>query len=135
MKASVEVIKVYFGNLLVDEDRGKVEKEFAKFELGIHFIGTVFFSNCNKNACIFLLIYIHAVLMMQIIIINCSQLLMIWAYFIMIIRIPYTTIVNAAGHFKQTQKYSIIEVLINVVISFWAVAKLGLIGITIGTTV
>ena len=60
-------------------------------------------------------------------------MLMIWAYFIMIIRIPYTTIVNAAGHFKQTQKYSIIEVLINVVISFWAVAKLGLIGITIGT--
>lgn len=124
--------KSYFGNLLVDEDRGKVEKEFAKFELGIHFIGTIFLATATKMLVYFIDIYTRGV--------NDANynnklfaMLMIWAYFIMIIRIPYTTIVNAAGHFKQTQKYSIIEVLINVVISFCAVAKLGLIGITIGT--
>lgn len=50
-------------------------------------------------------------------------------------RIPYQTVVYAAGHFKQTRNGSIIEVILNIVISIVLVIKIGLTGVAIGTLV
>lgn len=50
-------------------------------------------------------------------------------------RVPYQTIVRAAGHYKQTKIYAIIEALLNLVISFSLIPFLGLIGAVIGTLV
>lgn len=50
-------------------------------------------------------------------------------------RIPYQTIVYAAGHFKQTRNGSIVEVILNLSISIILVIKIGLIGVAIGTLV
>ena len=61
------------------------------------------------------------------------SIMIILSYYFMMIRIPYTTIINAAGHFKQTQRHNIIEILINVIFSVFLVKKMGLTGVAIGT--
>lgn len=48
-------------------------------------------------------------------------------------RIPYQTIVEAAGHFKQTRNGAIIEAGLNIIISLILISKFGLIGVAIGT--
>lgn len=48
-------------------------------------------------------------------------------------RLPYYILVNAAGHYKQTQMSAIIEAAINVIVSVVLVFKLGLVGVAVGT--
>ena len=48
-------------------------------------------------------------------------------------RIPYSTLVLAAGHFKETQNSAILETVINVVLSIVLVRYLSLVGVVIGT--
>lgn len=48
-------------------------------------------------------------------------------------RFPYTMLVNAAGHFKQTRNGAILEAIINITISIVLASKLGIIGVMIGT--
>lgn len=50
-------------------------------------------------------------------------------------RIPYQTIVEAVGHFKQTRNGAIFEAVLNIVISLMAVNKWGIIGVAFGTLV
>ncbi len=51
------------------------------------------------------------------------------------IRLPYNTMVLAAGHYKQTQTSAIVEAVINIVLSIVTVQKFGLYGVAIGTLV
>ena len=48
-------------------------------------------------------------------------------------RLPYNTLIKAAGHFKQTQDSAIIEAVLNIVLSVLLVIKFGLIGVAVGT--
>ncbi len=50
-------------------------------------------------------------------------------------RCPYSVVIHAAGHFKQTQKSAVIETVINIILSVLLVMKYGLIGVAIGTIV
>ena len=51
------------------------------------------------------------------------------------IRLPYSSVTLAAGHFKETQKGAWIEVFSNLIISIVLVFKFGMIGVAIGTLV
>ena len=51
------------------------------------------------------------------------------------LRIPYNTMILAAGHYKQTQSNYIIAASINVIVSIVTVKAFGLIGVAIGTLV
>ena len=62
-------------------------------------------------------------------------ILIVLAYSIVILRSPYTTLINAAGHFKQTQKHCLIEVMLNIILSFSLVKMCGITGVAIGTLV
>ncbi len=48
-------------------------------------------------------------------------------------RVPMMSTINYAGHFKQTQKSSVIETIINVTVSLSCVYFLGIYGVLIGT--
>lgn len=48
-------------------------------------------------------------------------------------RIPYSLLVKAVGHYKETQNSALIEMFINIIISVVTVFKFGLIGVTLGT--
>ncbi len=49
------------------------------------------------------------------------------------LRLPTQTLVNAAGHFRQTQWHAVIEGAINIAISLALVRPMGIIGVLIGT--
>ena len=51
------------------------------------------------------------------------------------IRIPYGSIISAAGHYKETRTGAILEVCLNLVISILLVKPLGISGVAIGTFV
>ncbi len=51
------------------------------------------------------------------------------------IRLPYNHLLLASGHFKQTQHYYIIAVVLNLTLSIASVKRFGLIGVTVGTIV
>lgn len=51
------------------------------------------------------------------------------------IRIPYHTLVNSTGQFKETKHLAIQEAIVNVVISLVFVYRLGLAGVALGTAV
>ena len=55
---------------------------------------------------------------------------MVWA-----IRLPYSSITLAAGHFKETKVGAWVEALTNLILSIILVFKFGIIGVTIGTLV
>ena len=57
------------------------------------------------------------------------------AEFMWAIRLPYSGITLAAGHFKQTNKGAWVEVFTNLIISIALVFKFGMIGVAIGTLV
>lgn len=61
--------------------------------------------------------------------------LMCLAMAVYTIRLPYSQMVLAVGHFKQTQNSAIIEAVLNLLISIVVVSKYGLIGVAIGTIV
>lgn len=126
--------KSFFGNILTHKNNEETMKQFDEFEILIHMLGTVFLAGSIKMLAPFIEIYTKGV--------NDADynqklfgILITIAYFIMIIRIPYTTIVNSAGHFRETQKYSIVEVILNLMLSFILVYHFGLIGVAIGTII
>lgn len=57
------------------------------------------------------------------------------AEFLWCIRIPYQSVVLAAGRFKETRNGAIAEPLINIVVSVILVFKVGIVGVAIGTLV
>ena len=63
------------------------------------------------------------------------SILIVAAFAALCIRSVYTTIIFAAGHFKQTQMGSIISAVINIVVSVTVVSKYGLVGVATGTLI
>ena len=61
--------------------------------------------------------------------------LIILAGFISAIRLPYSSITLAAGHFKETQKGAWIEVIVNICLSIILVIRYGIVGVTVGTLI
>ena len=61
--------------------------------------------------------------------------LLVLSEFMWAIRLPYSSITLAAGHFKETKKGAWIEVITNIVLSIILVFKYGIIGVAIGTLV
>lgn len=55
--------------------------------------------------------------------------------FVWAIRLPYSSITLAAGHFKETKKGAWVEAILNITISVIFVNKFGLIGVAIGTLI
>lgn len=61
--------------------------------------------------------------------------LLVISQFAWAIRLPYSTLTLAAGHFKETKKGAWIEAGVNLVLSVILVIKFGLVGVVIGTLV
>ncbi len=55
--------------------------------------------------------------------------------FVWSIRMPYSELISAAGHFNQTKKGAWIEIGVNIILSLVLVWKFGIVGVAIGTLV
>lgn len=122
------------GNMLYKEELKKLKDFFKCYVLGMHFITVAAFSTAAVSIRSFVHLYTRGV--------NDANydapvfaIVLILAYAVFTIRIPYKQLINAAGHYKQTQKSAIIEMVLNLTVSVILVLKYDMIGVAVGTLV
>lgn len=126
--------KSFLGSLVAKDDKEELVLEFNRYEVIMHFIIIVVFTTMLKTLLPFVLVYTDVVSSAEYNNLLFSVAITL-AYTMYSLRLPYTNLIFAAGKFKETQKYSIVEVGLNIIISILFVNYLGLIGVAIGTVV
>lgn len=125
-------ISAFLGKLIAKNEREELMSSFLKFEWGMHTVSVILFSTTAILIIPFVSIYTKGITdanyyapIFAILISFCGML--------RCIQLTYNVVVQAAGHFRQTQFAAIIEPFINIIISLLAVCHFGLIGVTFGT--
>lgn len=122
----------YWGSLFAEKEYDKLSKTFGFMEWLFHNIVVVLYGITAILIVPFVLVYTKGV--------NDANyyqplfaILLVIAQALRCVRIPYNTLIQAIGHYKQTQSSYLVAALINIVISIAAVEKYGLVGVAIGT--
>lgn len=127
-------VQAMFGNMLVNQEYDELNERFKKFEWLMHTIVVIMFSCVGVLIVPFVSVYTKGITDA-----NYYQplfaILLTLAQCVYCIRLPYNTMVLAAGHYKQTQMSAIIEMILNVIISVVLVFNFSLVGVAIGTLV
>ena len=121
-----------FGNLLAKETHERVYRVFCTFEWIMHTITVLAFGVTAILIVPFVSVYTRGVTDVQYIQ-PVFALLITAAQGLFCIRLPYSVMVVAAGHYKQTQLGAFIESVINIAVSVALVINFGLVGVAIGT--
>lgn len=125
-------LQSYFGSIYVQYDSRYVKSVFTIIEFIFHFLITVLFTCVILLIVPFVSVYTFGIkdlnynVPLFAFIISLSQAF--YCY-----RLVYYTMIKAAGHFRQTQKSAVIEMILNITISIFCVVKFGLVGVAIGT--
>lgn len=122
------------GELYAKNKQKELNDQFDNFEWIVNNFSVLVFSITLVLIGPFISIYTRGITDAQYIRPLFSTLL-IAGQFVFCLRIPFNTIVCSAGHFRQTQKSAIVEVIINISISIVLVCNWGLIGVAIGTLI
>ncbi len=127
-------VKSLIGELWAKQELDTLKKTFGRFEWLLH-TGTVFVYGCTGILILpFVQVYTSGVTDAN----YCQPLfaaLITLAYAGHCLRLPYSVMILAGGHYKQTQNNYIIAAIINVVVSVATVVAFGLVGVAIGTLV
>lgn len=121
-----------FGDMIAKKESDALRENFSVIELVIYAASTIMYTSASLLILDFVSIYTSGVT-------DVDYIRPVFAYVIIIaqffsgIRWPYQLVVQAAGHYKQTKKGAMTEVIINIVLSVALVFKFGLIGVAIGT--
>lgn len=130
--AATNGIRALFGNMLANGENKKIIQRFYQYEWLMHNLVTLLFTCTAILITPFIITYTSGINDA-----NYNQplfgVLLTLAYALYCLRLPYNTIVLAAGHYKQTQTSSWIEMIINILISVVLVENYGIIGVACGT--
>ncbi|EPH12727.1 polysaccharide biosynthesis C-terminal domain-containing protein [Facklamia hominis] len=130
----VSNVKSIFGDFYAKNYIDHLNNIFSKFEWIIHQGVSVVFGSASVLIAPFVMVYTSDVKDA-----NYIQplfgYLMCLASAIYTLRLPYSQMVLAAGHFKQTELSAIIEASLNILLSIILVNRFGLIGVAVGTIV
>ena len=127
-------IDASFGNMLAKKEHDTLNKRFRSYELFYHTAASIMLISVMLLITSFVGVYTKGVDDIDYvrpifgILIALSEY--IWA-----IRLPYSSLTLAAGHFKQTRKGAWIEAIVNIVLSVILVFHFGIVGVAIGTVV
>ncbi len=127
-------IQSLFGNMLAKEETVLLGKTFGCVEWLLHTITILTFTITGLLIVPFVQIYTKGITDADYIV-PVFAVLITCATASYCLRLPYSMMVLAAGHYKQTQNSAIIEMILNVMISIGLVFWLGLIGVAIGTMI
>ena len=125
-------VTALFGNMLAKKEINKLLKTFEKFEIFMNFCVVTLFTITSMLIIPFIEVYTKEIKDTNYIV-PIFAMIMVIAQAVYCLRLPYNIIVLAAGHYKQTQKSAIIEMIINIIVSLLGVIKFGLIGVALGT--
>lgn len=119
-----------FGQLYASKNPSLI-KVFAYYEWFVHTGVSLIFTVTSLLIVPFVMLYTS-----KIIDVNYSKPLfsdlLLFAYVMYTIRLPYISIIFAAGHYKQTQYISILEAILNIIVSIICVQIWGLCGVALG---
>ncbi len=127
-------VEPYFGRIIASDEKEKLVKTFNLYEYVNFLCTTVIFATTSVMIVPFVNIYISGVTDANYIRPLFSFLLVV-AEGLYCLRAPYSCVIFASGHFKQTMKGAFVEASINIVLSLILIKPLGIIGIAIGTLV
>ena len=123
-----------FGNMWAKNEKEGIRKYLGFYEYIIGVFVSVCFSATYALVLPFVSLYTSGVTDVQYIR-PVYAIIVILAQIFYCFRIPYRTLVQGAGHYKQTKNGAYIEATINIVISVALVNIIGLSGVAIGTLV
>ena len=124
-----------FGSMIAQgAENDYLDKTLRIFEFVVFNITTILFTITALTIVPFVKIYVRGITDVEYSQWTFGYLITLAAMF-NCFRIPYQTIVYAAGKFKETRNGSIIEASINIVLSIILVIEYGLVGVAIGTLV
>ena len=127
-------IDASFGDMLAKKEHETIRKKIASYELFYHTIISIIFICTISLISPFVAVYTTGINDTDYIKPIFGAIITI-AEFIWAIRLPYSTITLAAGHFKQTTKGAWVEASLNIVISVILVPYLGITGVAVGTAI
>lgn len=125
-------IDAAFGDMIAKKEKVTLNKSFRTFEIFYFSIATIFFTAALLLIVPFVSIYTSGIT-------DANYYRPLFAYLLVLsefmwtIRLPYSSLILAAGHFKETKKGAWLEAGINVVLSMFLVFKFGIVGVAIGT--
>lgn len=130
--ASASGLEALWGNMIANKEDERLIKSYHAIEWVMHNVVTLLFTITAVLIVPFIQIYTSGI--------NDANyyqpifsVLLVCAYGFQCLRVPYFRIIKAAGHYKQTQMGSIIQMIINLSISIILVIKFQLLGVAIGT--
>ena len=121
----------YIGNILAKGEKEVLLSSFGKIEWSLHNITVTVYSVAAVLILPFVSVYTRGVS-------DANYLVSIFPYLmcavigIRCLQLPYNVVVQAAGHFKETQNSAILEPVINILISLLLVREYNLTGVAIG---
>ena len=125
-------IDAIFGNMIANGEKENLNTKFNMYEVIYHTIITAIFVSTIILITPFIKVYTKGINDVNYIRYTFGYLIVI-SEFIWAIRLPYSSITLAAGHFKETRKGAWVEAISNIVISIILVNKYGIVGVAIGT--
>ncbi|MEI3434538.1 MAG: polysaccharide biosynthesis C-terminal domain-containing protein [Clostridia bacterium] len=127
-------IDASFGDMIAKGEKEQLNKSFKTYELFYYTITTIAYTCTILLIVPFITVYTLGITDANYIRPVFATLLVL-GEFVWAIRLPYSSITLAAGHFKQTQKGAWVEAFSNIIISVILVWKFGIVGVAIGTLV
>lgn len=122
----------YWGSLYAEKNYEQLGKSFEFTEWMFHTIVIILYGVTAILIVPFVMIYTKGIND-----VNYYQpvfaILLVIAQACRCVRVPYNTLIQAVGHYKQTQKSYVVAAVVNILISVLAVKKWSLIGVAIGT--
>lgn len=123
-----------FGNMIAKGEKKILIKNFKMYGFISFSLTTILFTSTALLIIPFISVYTIGIT-------DANYFRPIFAYILIIaeaifcIRLPYHSVVIAAGHFKQTKKAAILEAIINVSLSIVLVIQLGVVGVALATLI
>ena len=127
-------IDASFGDMIAKNEYDNLNKKFNMYEVLYFTVITIIFTCTIVLITPFISVYTRGITDANYIRYLFGYLLVISEY-IWAIRLPYSSITLAAGHFKETRKGAWLEAIVNIALSIALVWKYGIIGVAIGTIV
>ena len=123
-----------FGDMIAKNEKEQLNKSFKTYELFYHSIIAIAYICAMILIVPFISVYTLGIEDADYIR-PLFGMLLVLGEFIWAIRLPYSSITLAAGHFKETRKGAWVEAISNILISVVLVWKYGIVGVAIGTLV
>jgi len=127
-------IDAAFGDMLAKGEKEKLNKSFNSYEVFYFTTITIVYTCTILLITPFVKVYTSGITDVNYVR-PLFGVLIVLAEFLWAVRIPYSSLTLAAGHFKETKKGAWIESIVNITISLILVQKFEIVGVAIGTGV